>query len=115
MDTSATYTPIKSDDTKLSRLHLAMNISLGAGLYFALRGGAEQEFVFRSNRTTGQAPHLKCYEDDSKNNLEICHRKLHIHYANPNPGRRFVCLYKLYCSKCPSNTPENAFISLHSL
>lgn len=32
-----------------------------------------------------------------------------VHYANPNTERCFVCLYKLYCSKCPRDRPENVF------
>ena len=62
----------------------------------------------------GKTPHLVYREDVSKNNAGgLKHRKIQpksvIHYANADPTRCFVRLYKLYCSKCPQDRPENAF------
>ena len=88
------------------------------GLYFALRSGAEHRSLRPGQieliEVPGQTPHLKYYEDISKNNPGgLSHRKVQpktvTHYANPNAERCFVRLYKFYCSKCPSNGPENAF------
>ena len=88
------------------------------GLYFALRSGQEHRSLRPDQielvEAPGQTPYLKYYEDVSKNNPGgLKHRKVQsksvVHYANSDQSRCFVRLYKLYCSKCPINRPENAF------
>ena len=87
------------------------------GLYFALHSGQEHRSLRPGQielvEVPGKTPFLRYYEDVSKNNPGgLNHRKVQpksvVHYANSNPSQCFVRLYKLYCSKCPENRPDNA-------
>ncbi len=88
------------------------------GLYFALRSGQEYRSLcpgqIKVVEVPGESPHLVYRKDVSKNNQGgLKHRRIQpksvVHYANPDSSQCFVRLYRLYCSKCPSNKPENAF------
>ncbi len=88
------------------------------GLFVALRSGQEHRSLRPGQielvEVPGKSPHLVYHEDVSKNNQGgLKHRRIQpksvVHYANPDSWQCFVCLYRLYCSKCPRNKPENVF------
>ena len=78
------------------------------GMYFALRSGKEHRSLRPGQielvEVPGKTAFLRYTEDVSKNNAGgLKHRKVQpnsvVHYANSDPSRCFVRLYKLYCSK----------------
>ena len=88
------------------------------GMYFALRSGKEHRSLRPGQielvEVPGKTAFLRYTEDVSKNNAGgLKHRKVQpksvVHYVNSDPSRCFVRLYKLYCSKCPQDGPENTF------
>ena len=88
------------------------------GMFFALRSGQEHRSLRSAQielfEPPGQMPYVVYHEDVSKNNPGgINHRKVQpkqvVHYANSDPARCFVRLYKLYCSNCPKDRPKDVF------
>ena len=91
------------------------------GLYFALRGGKEHRILrhkpsqIQLIEKHGERPYLMYTEDLSKNHPgglkgRKIKPKVVYHHANiEKPERCFICLYKLYNSRCPPNRPDNAY------
>ncbi len=92
------------------------------GTYFALRSGQEHRALrhypsqIQLVEKPGKRTHLRYTEEVYKKNNQgglkgqKSRAKEVIHHENTeNPNCCFICLYKLYQSKCPHDRPENTF------
>ena len=90
------------------------------GLYFSLRSASKHRRLYFSPlqiqlvEEPGSRAYLQYKEDVSKTNQgdlksQRKNPKDIVHYVNDaNPSRCFVCIYKLYLEKCPSDRPSGA-------
>jgi hypothetical protein len=89
------------------------------GMYFALRSGGERLRHDPSQieliEKPGERAYLKCTEDISKNHPRRLKGRKHNpkvvlhHKTTNNPSHCFICLFKIYQSKCPPDRPPDVF------